>query len=150
MSYYGPDVVNNLLNKTRALVACLLAEKAAEEAAGEIYICAAFGRRRDVVPALIEVLAHRPATRDVFTIGSPLGTSESTHRHSMMDGHRTQARAQGLAGGHPRRLQLGREDSIHRHSRRGGRVDVQAYGSVICWDLPPNIARWAQGPRASA
>ncbi len=143
VSYYGPDIVDDLSDKTRALVACLLAEKAAAEAVGETYSCIVFVQRRDAVLALAEVLAHHPATRDVFTTGTLLGTSESTHRHSMMDITRGLVRevsqAVILAD-----FKSGERNLIISTAVAEEGIDIQACGSVIRWDLPPNMASWAQ------
>ena len=130
VSYYGPDIVDDLSDKTRVLVACLLAEKAAAEAAGETYSCIVFVQRRDAVLALAEVLAHHPATRDVFTTGTLLGTSESTHRHSMMDITRGLVREVSqeaiLAD-----FKSGERNLIISTAVAGEGIDIQACGSVI-------------------
>lgn len=143
VSYYGPDIVDDLSDKTRALIACLLAEKAAAEAAGETYSCIVFVQRRDAVLALAEVLAHHPATRDVFSTGTLLGTSESTHRHSMMDITRGLVREVSqeviLAD-----FKSGEKNLIISTAVAEEGIDIQACGSVIRWDLPQNMASWAQ------
>ncbi|KJA20960.1 hypothetical protein HYPSUDRAFT_203350 [Hypholoma sublateritium FD-334 SS-4] len=118
VSYYGPDIIDDLSDKTRALIA-------------------------SAVLALAEVLAHHPATRDVFSTGTLLGTSESTHRHSMMDITRGLVREVSqevvLAD-----FKSGERNLIISTAVAEEGIDIQACGSVICWNLPQNMASWAQ------
>ncbi|RXW11418.1 hypothetical protein EST38_g14437, partial [Candolleomyces aberdarensis] len=113
VSYYEDDIVTETSDKVRVLIECLLNEKEEveillsskssgstassskrrsdqdkdREARDEVaeYSGIIFVQRRDAVLALAEVLRHHPATKDQFRIGTLLGSSENSYRHSMMD-----------------------------------------------------------------
>lgn len=143
VSHFAEDIKADVSDKTRSLIECLLAEKEEAEAAGETYSCIVFVQRRDEVLALAEVLAHHPDTKDVFSVGTLLGTSDSTHRHSLMDITRSLVREV------PQDVVLsdfktGARNLIISTAVAEEGIDIQACGSVIRWDLPQNMASWAQ------
>jgi hypothetical protein len=100
VSYFEDDIITETSDKVRVLIQSLLDEKeeveillssrstiddseSRDEIAG--YSGIIFVQRRDAVIALAEVLRHHPATKDQFRIGTLLGNSENSYRHSMMD-----------------------------------------------------------------
>jgi len=142
VSYYADDIGDDSSDKTRALIECLLLEKAEVESRGEAYSSIIFVQRRDAVIALAELLRHHPKTKNVFEIGTLLGSSESSLRHSMMDITRTMvkdAQEQILS-----EFKAGEKNLIVSTSVAEEGIDIQACCSVIRWDPPPNMASWAQ------
>jgi len=141
-SYYPDDIADDLSNKVEVLIDCLLMEKGEAESLDETYSVIIFVQRRDTVLALAEVLKHHPHTKDVFNVGVLLGTSESTHRHSMMDITRTLLREpqdETIAD-----FKAGNRNLIVSTSVAEEGIDIQACGSVIRWDPPMNMASWVQ------
>ncbi|PPQ70610.1 hypothetical protein CVT24_000683 [Panaeolus cyanescens] len=142
VSYNEDDIAEDCTDKLKALVDTLLMEKAETESLSERYSCIVFVQRRDVVLALAEVLRHHPASKGVFSIGTLLGSSDSMHRHSMMDITRNMVRdphEQTLA-----EFREGEKNLIISTSVAEEGIDIQACCSVIRWDPPPNMASWAQ------
>ncbi|KAF8965408.1 hypothetical protein BDZ97DRAFT_1658958 [Flammula alnicola] len=142
VSYYADDIQDDLSDKIRALIECLLLEKAEAESLNDTYSCIIFVQRRDAVLALAEVLKHHPLTKDIFRIGTLLGTSDSSHRHSMMDITRSLVRESQddtLSD-----FKEGEKNLIVSTAVAEEGIDIQACGSVIRWDPPPNMASWAQ------
>ncbi|KAF9476959.1 P-loop containing nucleoside triphosphate hydrolase protein [Pholiota conissans] len=143
VSYYADDIVDDLSDKTRVLIECLLEEQAEAEALGEAYSCIVFVQRRDAVLALAEVLKHHPKTKDAFSIGTLLGSSDSLHRHAMMDITRSLVR-EASQDAVLAEFKSGAKNLIISTAVAEEGIDIQACGSVIRWDLPPNMASWAQ------
>ncbi|KAF8963391.1 hypothetical protein BDZ97DRAFT_1919826 [Flammula alnicola] len=142
VSYYPDDIQDDLSDKIRALIECLLLEKAEAESLNDTYSCIIFVQRRDAVLALAEVLKHHPLTKGVFRIGTLLGTSESAYRHSMMDITRSLVRESQddtLSD-----FKQGEKNLIVSTAVAEEGIDIQACGSVIRWDPPQNMASWAQ------
>lgn len=142
VSYNEDDINDDCSDKLKALIDTLLMEKAETESLSERYSCIVFVQRRDVVIALAEVLRHHPATKGIFSIGILLGSSESMHRHSMMDITRNMVREpheQTLSD-----FREGEKNLIISTSVAEEGIDIQACCSVIRWDPPPNMASWAQ------
>ncbi|KAF9553265.1 P-loop containing nucleoside triphosphate hydrolase protein [Agrocybe pediades] len=142
VSYYADDIGDDCSDKTRALIECLLMEKAEVESRGEAYSSIIFVQRRDAVIALAELLRHHPKTKDVFEVGTLLGSSDSSFRHSMMDIARTMvkdAQEQVIS-----EFKAGEKNLIVSTSVAEEGIDIQACCSVIRWDPPPNMASWAQ------
>ncbi|KAH9482151.1 Dicer-like protein 2 [Psilocybe cubensis] len=142
VSYYAEDIEDDCSDKVRALIECLLLEKASVESEDEQYSGIIFVQRRDAVLALAEVLKHHPATKDVFTIGTLLGTSESSHRHSLMDVTRNlvkESQDEIIS-----EFKAGEKNLIVSTAVAEEGIDIQACCSVIRWDPPPNMASWAQ------
>ncbi|KAK7040102.1 Dicer-like protein 2 [Paramarasmius palmivorus] len=141
-SYDPDDVSCDLSDKAAALIECLLHEKEQTEEQNEIFVGLVFVQRRDVVLALKEVLSNHPATASLFRVGSLLGTSESSHRHSMMDITRRMVKDtqdETLSD-----FKIGEKNLIISTAVAEEGIDVQACGCVIRWDLPQNMASWAQ------
>lgn len=145
VSYYVDDIVDECSDKVRVLIQSLLDEKEEAEQgdSGEPYSGLVFVQRRDAVLALAELLKHHPATKDAFRIGILLGSSDSTHRHSMMDITRQLVRTQ------PQQTTLsefktGDLNLIISTSVAEEGIDIQACGSVVRWDPPQNMASWVQ------
>ncbi|KAJ3510188.1 hypothetical protein NLJ89_g4818 [Agrocybe chaxingu] len=141
VSYYPDDIADDCSNKTEVLIECLLNEKATAESLNDSYTGIIFVQRRDAVIALAELLKNHPATKGVFSIGVLLGTSDSSHRHSMMDITRNMVESQ--------------EDTIAEFKARVKNlivstavaeegIDIQECNSVIRWDPPPNMASRTQ------
>jgi len=142
VSYYPDDIADDLTDKAEILIDCLLMEKGEAESLDESYSVIIFVQRRDTVLALAEVLNHHPLTKDVFRVGVLLGTSESSHRHSMMDITRVLLRDpqdETIAD-----FKTGEKNLIVSTSVAEEGIDIQACGSVIRWDPPMNMASWVQ------
>ncbi|KAF9474151.1 P-loop containing nucleoside triphosphate hydrolase protein [Pholiota conissans] len=143
VSYYGDDIADDVSDKTRALIECLLTELVETEALGDAYSSIIFVHRRDAVLALAEVLKHHPKTKDVFRIGTLLGASGSGQQQTMMDITRN------LVNDTPQPIVLaefksGLKNLIISTAVAEEGIDIQACGSVIRWDQPQNMASWAQ------
>lgn len=142
VSYYPDDITDDSCDKVRALVECLLAEKAEAEAHDEAYSGIIFVQRRDAVLALAELLSNHPQTKDQFRVGLLIGTSESSYRHAVMDITRNlnrESQEDTIAD-----FKIGEKNLIVSTSVAEEGIDIQACGSVIRWDPPPNMASWAQ------
>lgn len=142
VSYYPDDITDDSSDKVRVLVECLLAEKAEAEAHDEAYSGIIFVQRRDAVLALAELLSNHPQTKDQFRVGLLIGTSESSYRHAVMDITRNlirESQEDTIAD-----FKIGEKNLIVSTSVAEEGIDIQACGSVIRWDPPPNMASWAQ------
>ncbi|KAJ3576371.1 hypothetical protein NP233_g468 [Leucocoprinus birnbaumii] len=141
-SYHMDDIMDESSDKVQQLITALLNEKLETEERGDVYSGLIFVQRRDAAIALAEVLKHHPFTKDAFRIGVLLGTSDNSHRHSFLDITRKLARAsheETLADFRSGDLNLIVATAVAEEG-----LDIQACGSVIRWDLPPNMASWAQ------
>ena len=141
-SLHPDDIVEDSSDKVRALVECLLAEKADAESHNESYSGLIFVTRRDAVITLAELLSHHPLTANLFHIGCLLGTSDNYQRHSFLDITRTllkQSQEETLMD-----FKIGERNLIVSTSVAEEGIDIQACGSVIRWDPPQNMASWAQ------
>ncbi|KAG6837138.1 hypothetical protein H0H93_014043 [Arthromyces matolae] len=142
VSHYPDDILEASTDKVRTLIDTLLMEKFDTEALNESYSGLVFVQRRDTVLALTELLRHHPFTQDVFTFGCLLGTSDSSYRHSFLDITRFM-----LKNTHEDTLddfRIGKMTVIISTAVAEEGIDIQACGSVIRWDPPPNMASWAQ------
>jgi ERCC4-related helicase len=142
VSYYPDDIVDEASDKVQALINCLLLEKKDTEAENEAYSGLIFVQRRDTVLALAEVLRHHPLTKESFHVGCLLGTSDNSQRHSFLDITRTLVKE-------PQEdtllhFKIGEKNVIVSTSVAEEGIDIQACGSVVRWDPPPNMASWAQ------
>ena len=89
-----------------------------------------------------EVLRHHPLTSQLFHVGCLLGTSDNPQRHSFLDITRTlveEAHEATLL-----HFKIGEKNLIVSTAVAEEGIDIQACGSVIRWDPPPNMASWAQ------
>ncbi|EPS97555.1 hypothetical protein FOMPIDRAFT_1166449 [Fomitopsis schrenkii] len=138
-----PDDIRQMLSpKVEALVACLQAEEADFQRADETYSGLIFVTRRDSVIALAEVLSRLPETSQLFRIGCLLGSSSSSKRHSFLDVTREivkDSQVNTLA-----EFRGGDKNLIVSTSVAEEGIDIQACGSVIRFDPPPNVVAWAQ------
>jgi endoribonuclease Dicer len=142
VSYYADDIVDESSDKVRVLVERLLLEKEKTEAEDESYSSLIFVQRRDTVIALSEVLRHHPLTKEAFQVGCLLGTSDNSLRNSFLDITRTLAKEpqeDTLSD-----FKIGEKNVIVSTAVAEEGIDIQACGSVIRWDPPPNMASWAQ------
>lgn len=129
-------------DKLQRLIETLLNEKMETEKRDEVYSGLVFVQRRDTVIALAEVLNNHPFTKNIFRIGFLLGTSDSSRRHSFLDISRKLAREtqeETMAEFRSGDLNLIIATAVAEEG-----IDIQACGSVIRWDLPQNMASWAQ------
>ena len=139
---FEEEDIEDSSEKTNALIECLLMEKVEAESNDDSYNVIIFVQRRDTVIALAELLKHHPSTKDVFRVGFLIGTSDSSHRHSMMDITRNlvkESQENTLAD-----FKIGEKNVIVSTSVAEEGLDIQACCSVIRWDPPPNMASWAQ------
>lgn len=142
VSHYPDDIVDDSSDKVRALIECLWHEKLEAETHDETYSGILFVQRRDTVLALSEVLKHHPFTANMFQVGTLLGTSDSAYRRSFLDITRMilrESQDDTLAD-----FKVGEKTLIVSTSVAEEGIDIQACGSVIRWDPPPNMASWAQ------
>ncbi|KAF4598637.1 Dicer-like protein 2 [Pleurotus pulmonarius] len=142
VSYDPDDIIDDVSHKTQVLITRLLQEKAAAEAENEAYSGIVFVQRRDIVYALATVLRHHPKTKDKFRVGCLVGSSDNYQRHSFLDITRAflpQTQDEILMD-----FRLGEINLLISTSVAEEGIDVQACGSVIRWDPPPNMASWAQ------
>ncbi|KAK7033164.1 hypothetical protein R3P38DRAFT_2520860 [Favolaschia claudopus] len=141
VSYSDDDILDESSDKVRVLVECLLSEKAASEERNESYSGLIFVERRESVLALAQVLIHHPQCREVFRVGSLLGAAGTAYKHSALDITRKYVKNQDDALDDFRR---GEKNLIVSTAVAEEGIDVQACGSVIRWDPPPNMPSWAQ------
>ncbi|KAJ7126945.1 hypothetical protein C8R44DRAFT_979675 [Mycena epipterygia] len=141
VSYYVDDIVEESSDKVRVLVECLLAEKSETESNNESYSGLIFVQRRDAVLALAEVLSHHPGTKDIFRVGCLVGGADSAYRTSTMDITRAFHKSQDDTIND---FKIGEKNLIVSTAVAEEGIDIQACGSVIRWDAPPNMASWAQ------
>ncbi|KAJ3713612.1 hypothetical protein C8R42DRAFT_727088 [Lentinula raphanica] len=142
VSYDPDDIVGEQSDKVSALIQCLLNEKEEAEKNNELFSGLVFVQRRDVVLALTELLKHHPVTKSEFNVGSLLGASDSSHRHSFLD--ITRKFLKNTQDEVLMDFKLGDKNLIISTSVAEEGIDVQACGCVIRWDQPPNMASWAQ------
>ncbi|KAG6909556.1 hypothetical protein DXG01_016804 [Tephrocybe rancida] len=142
VSFYPEDIADECSDKVRALIEVLLSEKFDAESWNESYLGLVFVQRRDTVLALAELLRHHPFTKEAFEFGCLLGTSDSSYRHSFLDITRFM-----LKESHEDTLndfKIGLKTVLISTAVAEEGIDIQACGSVIRWDPPPNMASWAQ------
>ena len=140
VSFFEDDVLDELSPKVTALVKCLLHQKAEAESHDEAYSGIIFVERRYAVLALVELLTHHPLTKDVFRVGCLLGQSDSSRRHSLLDVARYKENQKDTL----RDFRNGDKNLLVCTAVAEEGIDIQACGSVIRWDPPPNMASWAQ------
>ena len=139
------DIVRRSSDKVEKLVDTLLKEKTFFEENEEKkmdYRGIVFVTRRDAVLALTEILARHPRTAQVFTVGSLLGESGNSRRHSFIDITRRLVRQspdETLNGFSTGDLNLIVATAVAEEG-----LDIQACCNVVRWDVPPNMVSWAQ------
>lgn len=142
LSYDPTDIEAGITEKVRVLLDTLDYEKDWSESSNEPYSGLIFVTRRDGVLALSEVLRNHPRSAH-YRLGCLLGSSQSSYRNSFLDITRTllkdQPQADILEG-----FRSGDRNLIVATSVAEEGLDIQACGNVIRWDIPDNMASWAQ------
>jgi hypothetical protein len=141
VSHSFDDIVEESSDKVRVLVECLLAEKQETEIHEESYSGLIFVERRESVLALAEVLSHHPQTKDAFSVGFLVGGAGSAYKQSVLDITRSFVKSHNDT---LKDFKDGKKNLIVTTAVAEEGIDVQACGSVIRWDPPPNMASWAQ------
>ena len=144
VAYEPLSIEDGISDKLRVLLRTLEEEKERAESFNEPYSGIVFVTRRDAVLALTAVLEHHPRTRDrgSFKVGSLLGSSESSRRTAFLDITRKiqrQPQAETLDD-----FRSGEKNLIVATAVAEEGLDIQACGNVIRWDVPNNMASWAQ------
>ena len=142
VSYDPEHIIAGISDKTRVLAECLDNERRFAESDGEIYSGIVFVTRRDTVLALAEVLEHHPLTAKTFQIGCLLGSSDHPYRQSFLDITRKmllQTQEEVLLD-----FKVGSKNLIVSTAVAEEGIDIQACGNVVRWDIPVNMASWAQ------
>lgn len=143
VSYHADDIDEGCTDKVNVLIEILLSEMAEGYSLNEVYSGLIFVERRDTVLTLAEVLKHHPRLKDVpFRIGTLLGTSNTTQRHSVMDITRHlvgESQGDTLESFRDGTLNLIVSTAVAEEG-----IDIQACGSVIRWDPPQNMKSWIQ------
>ncbi|KAF8838264.1 P-loop containing nucleoside triphosphate hydrolase protein [Paxillus ammoniavirescens] len=144
VSYDHVSIEDGISAKLRVLIQTLKEEKDRSESSDEAYSGLVFVTRRDAVLALAAVLEHHPRTSgpESFRIGCLLGSSESKYRTAFLDITRKilrEPQAKTLDD-----FRSGEKDLIVATAVAEEGLDIQACGNVIRWDVPNNMASWAQ------
>lgn len=135
-------ITEAVTDKVRKLVYSLVEEEAIFRSLGEDYSGLIFVTRRDTVLVLGELLRRIPATSQLFRVGCLLGSSASFKRHSFLDITRSmldESQSDTL-----RDFKIGDKNLIVSTSVAEEGIDIQACGSVVRFDVPPNVVSWAQ------
>ncbi|KAH7909570.1 hypothetical protein BJ138DRAFT_1154965 [Hygrophoropsis aurantiaca] len=142
VSHDSADIEAGISDKARTLIQTLEEEKARAESYDEPYSGLVFVTRRDAVLVLAEILSCHPRTTKHFRVGCLIGSSDSNYRTSMMDITRKLLRQpQSETVGD---FRSGEKNLIVATSVAEEGLDIQACGNVIRWDVPNNMASWAQ------
>ncbi|KAL4073180.1 hypothetical protein V8B97DRAFT_2022986 [Scleroderma yunnanense] len=140
---YDPAVLDARISaKLGVLLQTLEEEKVRSGNFNEPYSGLIFVTRRDAVLALSAVLEHHLRTRGIFRLGTLVGTSESAYRIAFLDITRKMLRepqAVTLAD-----FRSGEKNLVVATAVAEEGLDIQACGNVIRWDIPNNMASWAQ------
>ncbi|KAI0647805.1 P-loop containing nucleoside triphosphate hydrolase protein [Trametes meyenii] len=135
-------IVDGISPKVRALIDALILEEGLFRSRDEDYSGLIFVTRRDTVLALAELLRRIPETAELFRLGCLLGTSSSFKRHSFLD--ITRDMVEEKQADTLRDFKIGDKNLIVSTSVAEEGIDIQACGSVIRFDPPPNVVAWAQ------
>ncbi|PIL22783.1 Dicer [Ganoderma sinense ZZ0214-1] len=135
-------IVANITPKVRALADSLILEEAIFRSADEDYSGLIFVTRRDTVLVLAELLRRIPETSQLFRVGCLLGSSSSFKRHSFLD--ITRNMVNDSQSDTLRDFKIGDKNLIVSTSVAEEGIDIQACGSVVRFDVPPNVVSWAQ------
>ncbi|RDX50374.1 P-loop containing nucleoside triphosphate hydrolase protein [Lentinus brumalis] len=138
-----PDVImETLTDKVHQLLDTLITEEATFRSLDEDYSGLIFVTRRDTVLVLAELLRRIPETSQLFRVGCLLGSSASFKRHAFLDITRSmldESQSDTL-----RDFKIGDKNLIVSTSVAEEGIDIQACGSVVRFDVPPNVVSWAQ------
>lgn len=140
---YDPDVIRaGISDKAHCLIRSLLVEEESFRQQDERYSGIVFVTRRDSVITLGKILSSLPEVNEKFQVGCLLGTSSNFKRHAFMDISRTLLKdnsTQMLKDFRARYKNLLVSTSVAEEG-----LDIQACGSVVRFDPPPNMVAWAQ------
>lgn len=136
------EILANITPKVRALADSLILEEALFRSTDEDYSGLIFVTRRDTVLVLAELLRRIPETSQLFRIGCLLGSSSSFKRHSFLD--ITRNMVDDSQSDTLRDFKIGDKNLIISTSVAEEGIDIQACGSVVRFDVPPNVVSWAQ------
>lgn len=143
VSFDPVDIEAGITDKVRVLLDILEYEKEWSESSNEPYSGLIFVRRRDEVLALAEILSKHPRSSSHFRLGCLLGSSHSSYRNAFLDITRRllkeQSQSETLV-----EFRSGDKNLIVATSVAEEGLDIQACGNVIRWDIPDNMASWAQ------
>ncbi|KAG0708450.1 hypothetical protein DFH29DRAFT_892575 [Suillus ampliporus] len=131
-----------ITDKVRVLLYTLEYEKEWSESANEPHSGLISVTLRDGVLALAEVLRKHPCSAPHFRLGCLLGNSQSSYRKIFLDITRTflkESQSEILED-----FWSGDRNLIIPTSVTEEGLDIQACGNVIRWDIPDNMASWAQ------
>ncbi|OAX41416.1 P-loop containing nucleoside triphosphate hydrolase protein [Rhizopogon vinicolor AM-OR11-026] len=137
------DIEAGITDKVRVLLDTLEYEKEWSESSDEPYSGLIFVKRRDEVLALAEILNRHPRSSPHFRLGCLLGSSHSSYRNTFLDITRRLMKDQPQ----PETLdefRSGDKNLIVATAVAEEGLDIQACGNVIRWDIPDNMASWAQ------
>lgn len=136
------EIVACLSPKVRVLLDCLREEERAYRSQEDAYSGIIFVTRRDTVLALGEILTRLSDIKRNFRVGCLLGNSSSAQRHAFLDITRTllkESASKTLDA-----FKIGDKNVVVSTSVAEEGIDIQACGSVIRFDPPPNMVAWAQ------
>ncbi|KAI1794925.1 P-loop containing nucleoside triphosphate hydrolase protein [Ganoderma leucocontextum] len=136
------EILANITPKVRALVDNLIVEETIFRSMDEDYSGLIFVTRRDTVLVLAELLRRIPETWQLFRVGCLLGSSSSFKRHSFLD--ITRSMLDDSQSDILRDFKIGDKNLIVSTSVAEEGIDIQACGSVVRFDVPPNVVSWAQ------
>ncbi|THH28228.1 hypothetical protein EUX98_g5976 [Antrodiella citrinella] len=142
MSDKPSDILKGLSPRVRKLVETLKQEEEFSRAQDEPYSGILFVQRRDSVLALGEILSKLGDTSELFRIGTLLGSSNSFKRRSFLD--LTRALLKEKPVDVLQDFRSGEKNLIVATAVAEEGIDIQACGSVIRFDPPPNMVAWAQ------
>lgn len=135
-------IVSELTPKVLKLVEALILEEAVFRSMDEDYSGLVFVTRRDTVIVLAELLRRIPETSQLFQVGCLLGSSSSFKRHSFLD--ITRDMVEDTQANTLRDFKIGDKNLIVSTSVAEEGIDIQACGSVVRFDVPPNVVSLAQ------
>lgn len=143
VSFDPVDIEAGITDKVRVLLDTLDYEKEWSESSDEPYSGLIFVKRRDEVLALAEILSRHPRSSPHFRLGCLLGSSHSSYRNTFLDISRRLMKEQPQAETLDE-FRSGDKNLIVATAVAEEGLDIQACGNVIRWDIPDNMASWAQ------
>lgn len=139
----SPDAVDKgCSKKTKKFIDCLLAEKKSWMDGGKKFSGLVFVTRRDGALALTSLLSNHPRAKDHFSVGTLLGSSESSKRNTFIDISRSmlpQSHTVVLSD-----FRDGVKNLVVATSVAEEGLDIPNCGTVVRWDRPSNVVSWVQ------